>query len=86
MAGGIHYVDFSGDLRETVCGLELGEVGDSTTLFMSEATCPECRQVIAGRIEELRRGVELSPGRSPAQSFQTCGSIAPARRALSVSV
>lgn len=86
MVGGIHWVDFSGDLRETACGLELGEAGDATTLFMSEATCPGCQAAIQGRIEELRRGAELSPGRSREPSSQMSGSLAPNPPALAVSV
>lgn len=55
----IHYVDFAGNLDETVCGrpagpeLEAGRI----TVYLSGATCPGCQRVIAARLDQLSAGL-----------------------------
>lgn len=54
----IHYVDFCGDGRETACGLVPPADYHGVTIFLSSATCPDCRAKIQERVELLRQGVD----------------------------
>jgi len=54
----IHYVDFSGDGKETACGLVPPADYHGVTIFLSSATCPACKAKIMERIELLRQGVD----------------------------
>lgn len=53
----ICYVDFSGDLRTTLCGVGLGvgefEADKRFTLYMSSATCSACIEAIQARLGQL---------------------------------
>lgn len=52
-----HYIDFHGDLRQTICGLEpLPDFGDCT-VYLSAATCPRCLEAIQARLGGMQQAV-----------------------------
>jgi hypothetical protein len=57
----IHYVDFHSDARHAVCGWVPPEDYAGTSVYMTAASCPACRQAIQQRISDLASRVERRP-------------------------
>lgn len=58
------YIDFSGNLDETLCGdpAELAIAAGKATVYLSGATCLDCKALIAGKLDQLARQVGVAAG------------------------
>ncbi len=79
-----HFVDFSGNLDETGCGLELDSnvelvdpAAGTITVYMSDVSCPGCKTVV-----ECKAAVQLAGGAFIASSkaSRIASSVSPAPR------
>ena len=59
----ICYIDFTGDLRETACGMPVDLISyNGTTVFMSSTTCEKCRAEIQDLVPIRLGSVQDSSG------------------------